>query len=93
MDEEHLENSLYEVNLVKNVLGMDIEHFHRHKSFAVKGLKKFGGTFAYRLGILLEIANFTESVKILNIWSPICTEHDLLYRIHKAKEDAEETTA
>jgi len=89
MDEEQIEESLKDIRLIKDVLGMDINHFERHKDFAMKGLMKFGDSFAYRLGILLKSADLKNSVIILNIWKNECTQHDLLYRIHQAKKEAE----
>lgn len=87
-DDEQVENSLADAWLVKNVLGMDLEQFERWKANAVKGLMKFGSSFDYHLGLLLRYSDLNNSTKILNIWRKECSEHEMLYRIWKAKDDA-----
>lgn len=86
VDDETLENYLADMKLIKDVLGLDFDGFDRYRLSAMRGLKQFGGGFAQALGDLLEVSGIHDSIKILNTWKNLCSEHEMLYRIFEAKQ-------
>jgi hypothetical protein len=90
LDDEELEQRLEPTKHVLDSLGMiTIEHFYKFKVNAQNGLIKFGGSFAKKLGELLQVSDNKNAVKIMRVWQNECTQHEMLYRMYKAKEDAE----
>lgn len=90
-NEEDLENRLEAENHVLDSLGMiTMEHFHTFKYNAQQGLAKFGGSFARQLGMLLQVSDNQNAVKIIRVWQNECAQHEMLYRLWQAKENAEQ---
>lgn len=74
--------------LIKSVLNMDLDAFHRYKINATEGLIKFGNEFQRLLGMALSYAPIKDAVRILHSWQRECGEHEMMYRIWWAKDQA-----
>ena len=89
MDEEDIDDLLAEQKHVADSLGMvNFDHFLEFRVDAAYGLCKFGSEFEVCLGSTLLAADIKDSVKIIRVWQSICYEYSMLYKIHKAREDA-----
>ena len=88
LDDEAVEHSLEEAILVKNVLSMDLDHFHRYRDNVSASFIRFGTYFFRCVGKALACSTVKDAVKILTMWPSEASEHDILYRIYLAKEEA-----
>lgn len=88
MTDEEIENQLEETKNLQRFGFMNMAHYEEHKNHVVKGLIKFGGSFAVNLGKTLFVADKTNSLKILRYWNQECEQHAILYKMYLAKEEA-----
>ena len=89
MTEEALEEAQQEQKYTADVLGMiDYSHYLAFKDGAVNGLMIFGNKFQEALGMALSEADDRNSVKIIHMWKNECSVHEMLYKMHLAKEKA-----
>jgi hypothetical protein len=65
---------------------LSYHRFEEYKHNAVAGMIKFGGSFISHLGLALDCADDVNSVKIMKVWQSQVAEHEMLYRIWKARE-------
>lgn len=87
--EEFCEYMQEQEKTVQDCLGMiSLDHYEIFKYNTIMGLIMFGGNFAKALGELLARADMSNSVKILRVWQNECVQHEMLFRIHQAKEKA-----
>ncbi len=74
---------------VCNALQMiNYQHYLEYKEHAVNGLMIFGNKFLEGLGMALGEADDKDSVKIIRTWRNECDVHELLHRMHLAKQVA-----
>lgn len=89
LTEEEIDDLLAEQQHVADSLGMiNYDHFLTFKENTSKGLKIFGSKFESLLGILLECSETKDAIKIIRTWQNQCTQYEMLYRIHEAKQKA-----
>jgi hypothetical protein len=89
LDDEYVDEMLEERKHVADSLGMiDYEHFVAFKMNAAHGLQVFGDLFLEGLGIALMEANTKDAAKIIRVWQSECTMHEMLWKMHLAKERA-----
>jgi len=89
MDMEKIENDLHELQAVKLLGYMSMDHFEEFKFDATEGLIRFGGSFAEALGRTLAHADHLNARKIMRYWLHECEQHAILYRMFIAKQKAE----
>jgi hypothetical protein len=83
MNEEELE----EQNHIADMLGMiDYQHYLEYKERAINGLMIFGSKFQEALGMALSEADERNAVKIIHTWKNECSVHEMLYKMHLAKQ-------
>lgn len=87
-DDEMLEAKLSEVQYVKDILGMTIDKYREYKENVRNGFLQFGTDFQKALAAALNHGELKDSVKILHFWQNDCVQADIMFKIHKAKEDA-----
>lgn len=88
IDDEQIEEQFKEEKLVKDVLGMDMEKFYQYKANTIMGFCRFGGSFLQHLGNALTYADIINSIKILHVWRKEAMEHEMVWRIHEARQEA-----
>jgi hypothetical protein len=77
--------------LIRDTLGLiNLDHYYRYRMNVSKGLIMFGNSFEAALGNLLLLSNFKNTIKILNVWQNRCSQADMIWRMHEAKEKAHE---
>lgn len=79
---------LDDLDFVKSQGFMNMEHFIEHKTHVRKGLQAFGGDFGRSLGLTLFYADLANSMRILSVWSNLCEQHAILWRMAEAKRKA-----
>lgn len=90
IDNEELEENLDLTKHVLDSLGMiSYEHFVIFKENATLGLMRSHNDFLYHLGNAMYHASEKDAVKIIRVWANECTQHEMIYRIMKAKDEAE----
>jgi hypothetical protein len=89
IDNEQIEEKVSEIQYIKDILGLTLEKFKEYKQNVIYGFQQFGNDFHGGLALALIWATTMDAVKILHFWQNDCTQHDLMYRIAKAKEIAE----
>jgi hypothetical protein len=86
-----VDEELLEQQYTADALGMiDYKHFLEFKENVVKGLMLFGNKFQEGLGMTLGEAEDKDAVKIIHTWKNECSVHEMLYRMHEAKQIAKE---
>ena len=89
MTEEALEEQYNEQKYIADALGMiDYSHYLEFKERAVNGLMIFGNKFQEALGMALSEADDRNAVRIIHMWKNECSVHEMLYKMHLAKEKA-----
>lgn len=68
--------------------GMDIARFIEYKLNATEGMLMFGNIFIKNLAQCILTASWRESIKIIALFRNECSTHELLYKAHKAKQNA-----
>jgi len=61
-------------------------HFLSFKENCINGLMLFGDKFQEALGMALDEANDRDAVKIIRTWRNECSVHEMLYKMHVAKQ-------
>lgn len=90
--DNHIEEAIREQEREKQHIAdcvgtISYRHFEEFKSNAVAGMLKFGNAFIAHLGQALERADDIDSVKLMKVWQSQVAEHEMLYRIWRAKEE------
>lgn len=86
--EEEIEQGFTDEYLIKELFGMNERSFREYKYNAIEGFFKFGGNFLVNLGNTLLVADLSNSIKLIHLFRKECAEHEMLWRIHQAKEKA-----
>jgi hypothetical protein len=74
---------------VVNTLHMnDYDHYIEYKEHAINGMMIFGDKFVEALGIALSEADDKQAVKIMRLFGNECATHEMLHRMHVAKNIA-----
>lgn len=68
--------------------GMDIAQFIEYKLNATEGMLIFGNIFIKNLAQCILTASWRESIRIMALFRNECSTHELLYKAHKAKQNA-----
>lgn len=74
-------------------LQMSYERYLEYREDATKGMLIFGSKFVEALGFALSEADDRNAVKLMRLFSNECSTHELIYRMHEAKEKALEASA
>ena len=83
------EEALEEKKWVVRTLDMnDYDHYLEYKEHAINGMMIFGDKFVEALGIALSEADDRQSVKIIHAFRNECSTHEMLHRMHVAKQVA-----
>ena len=91
MDMEEIEHQIADSLHVTTSLGLlSMESYHEYKHAVVQGMLMFGTLFFKSLSSALYHAGVNDSVKILNMWQSDAEQYSILYRVYKAKSDAEQ---
>jgi hypothetical protein len=87
MTEEELDELLKEQQHIADQCGtISYAHFLEFKENVINGLMLFGSKFQEALGMALDEAEDRDAVKIIRIWRNECGVHEMLYKMHLAKQ-------
>lgn len=83
------EEKLIDQKNTADALGMiDYARFLEYKECVVNGLMIFGNKFQEALGMALSEAEDKDAVRIIRSWPNECGVHEMLYKMHVAKQIA-----
>lgn len=83
------EDMIEEKNWIVRTLNMnDFDHYLEYKEHAINGMMIFGNKFVEALGMALAEADDREAVKLIHTFKNECSTHEMLHRMHVAKESA-----
>ena len=88
MKEIEENQELMDLDFVKSQGFMNMGHFKEHKTHVIRGLGYFGDHFAKALATTLFYADLANSMRILSVWSNLCEQHAILWRMAEAKRIA-----
>lgn len=90
-DENHPDNGVEDLGSnewVSDLLGMDYDRYLEYKEHATQGMLIFGDKFVEALGFALSEADDRNAVKLMRLFRNECSSHEMIYRMHQAKEKA-----
>lgn len=64
------------------------DHYLEYKEHAINGMMLFGDKFVEALGMALGEADDRQAVKIIHAFRNECSTHEMLHRMHLAKQAA-----
>jgi hypothetical protein len=65
---------------------IDYEHYLEFKNNVINGFIVFGDSFLEGLGFALKWALDRDAVKIIRTWRNECGVHEMLWKMHQAKQ-------
>lgn len=90
VDMEKIEESIENQRIAISAGYMTYERFLEKKQSAVHGLTTFGGSFSRALGHALDVADKTNTLKIMRYFNHEIEQHSLLWEIYQAKLKAQD---
>lgn len=86
---EDIERMLAEYQEKVLTLGfLSIEAFEDFKYHAVEGMLRFGGSFSTAFGRCLQVADSSNTTKLMRLYFAMCEKYAMLHKMFIAKRDA-----
>lgn len=72
---------------IKRLFNCGFDHFIDYKFNATEGMLIFGNVFMRNLAHCILTAPWRDSLRLMYLFRNECSTHELLYKVHKAKEN------